>query len=69
MFSLVMLTKAAVEMADCVKFGDVNNIKKLTLKVHVTAMSLQSVRRAITWVYDRYLLEIQEKGRNTWICC
>lgn len=38
-----------MEIADCVKFGDVNNIKKLTLKIDVTAMSLQSVRRAITF--------------------
>lgn len=38
-----------MEIADCVKFGDVNNIKKLTLKIDVTAMSLQSVRRTITF--------------------
>lgn len=38
-----------MEIAGCVKFGGVNNIRKLTLKIDVTAMSLESVRRAITF--------------------
>lgn len=40
-----------MEIAYCVKFGGVNSIKKLTLKIDVPAMSLQSVRRAIIFEF------------------